>query len=104
MEETVQKLRQPVDEVQGEVKKRQHELQEVLVLSQEFETISEEFITWLAAIEEEQANEKTVSAVYETVKKQQQENKVGRIRGERRYHWEVREHNIVGLINVRPTV
>jgi hypothetical protein len=57
MEETVEQLRKPV-------------------LSQEFETISEEFVTWLAAIEEEQAKEKTVSAVYETVKKQQQDHKV----------------------------
>ncbi len=76
MEETVEQLRKPVVEVQEEVKKRQNELQSVLVLSQEFETISEEFVTWLAAIEEEQAKEKTVSAVYETVKKQQQDHKV----------------------------
>jgi hypothetical protein len=58
------------------MKTRQNELQTVLVLSQEFETISEEFVTWLAAIEEEQAKEKTVSAVYETAKKQQQDLKV----------------------------
>lgn len=72
----MQSLRKPVDEVQEEVKKRQNELQTVLVLSQEFETISEELVTWLAAIEEEQAKEKTVSAVYETAKRQQQEHKV----------------------------
>ena len=76
MEETVEQLRKPVVEVQEEVKERQNELQSVLVLSQEFETISEEFVTWSAAIEEEQAKEKTVSAVYETVKKQQQDHKV----------------------------
>ena len=72
----MQSFREPVDEVQEEVKKRQNELQTVLVLSQEFETISEELVTWLAAIEQEQAKEKTVSAMYETVKKQQQEHKV----------------------------
>lgn len=72
----MQSLRKPIDEVQEEVKKRQNELQTVLVLSQEFETISEELVTWLAVIEEEQAKEKTVSAVYEIVKKQQQEHKV----------------------------
>ena len=72
----MQSFRKPVDEVQEEVKKRQNELQIVLVLSQEFETISEELVTWLAAIEQEQAKEKTVSAMYETVKKQQQEHKV----------------------------
>jgi hypothetical protein len=79
MEETLQRLRKPVDEVQAEVKKRENELQTVLVLSQEFETISAELVTWLAAIEEEQAKEKTVSAVYETVKKQQQEHRVEKI-------------------------
>ena len=72
----MQSFRKPVDEVQEEVKKRQNELQTVLVLSQEFETISEELVIWLAAIEQEQAKEKTVSAMYETVKKQQQEHKV----------------------------
>ena len=87
MEETIQSLRQPVDEVQEEVKKRQNELQTVLVLSQEFETISEELVTWLAAIEEEQAKERTVSAVYETAKKQQQEHKV-------QYEYFVCEHRV----------
>lgn len=77
MQETVERFEKPLDEVQSEVKKRQGELQTVLVVSQKFETISEEFTSWLAAVEEEQAKEKTVSAVYDTVKKQQQDHKVG---------------------------
>ena len=79
MEETVQRFQEPFDEVQKQMKTRQNELQTVLVLSQEFETISEEFVTWLAAIEEEQAKENTVSAVYEKAKKQQQDHKVCKV-------------------------
>ena len=76
MQETVERLEKPLDEIQTEVKKRQGELQSVLVVSQEFETITEEFTSWLVAVEEEQAKEKTVSAVFDTVKKQQQDHKV----------------------------
>ena len=77
IEEVVHRLEIPFNEVQAELNKRQGELQAVLVVSQEFETISEEFITWLSTVEEEQMKEKTVSAVYNTVKKQEQEHKVG---------------------------
>ena len=76
MQETVERLEKPLDEIQTEVKKRQGELQSVLVVSQEFETITEEFTSWLVAVEEEQGKEKTVSAVFDTVKKQQQDHKV----------------------------
>lgn len=75
MKETVERVKKPLNEVHEEVKKRQNELQAVLVLSREFEAISGELVSWLTAVEEEQAKEKTVSAVYDTVKKQQQDHK-----------------------------
>lgn len=72
----VESLKKPVAEVQKELKNRENDLSTALTSSQEFEKTSKDLLSWLAATEEELGKQKTLSAVYETVKAQQQSHKV----------------------------
>ena len=75
----VESLKKPVAEVQEELKNRENDLSTALTSSQEFEKTSKDLLSWLTATEEELGKQKTLSAVYETVKAQQQSHKVCRI-------------------------
>ena len=71
------KVRGVLDKLAAKVEQRQSRLQNVLLHSQEFQVSFDEFLEKLAHLEEQTARQEPVSGVYETVKEQNQEHKVG---------------------------
>ena len=66
-----------LDKLAAKAEQRQSRLQNVLLRSQEFQVSFDEFLEKLARLEEQTARQEPVSGVYETVKEQNQEHKVG---------------------------
>ena len=72
------KVRAVLDKMAAKMEQRQNRLQNVLLQSQEFQVSFDDFLERLAKVEEQIARQEPVSAVYDTVKEQNREQKVDR--------------------------
>ena len=70
------KIRDVLDKMAAKMDQRQDRLQNVLLQSQEFQVSFDDFLEKLANVEEQVARQEPVSAVYDTVKEQNREQKV----------------------------